>query len=95
MVKASSFEKTSASVGKILAGAGKAIDFVIDRPKTTLGIGAGLLVGLPLLDWSRKRNVQNYQTQLLKQIAENAKSEKLTTSPQGFKKALPIVPPLR
>lgn len=96
MVYTSYLEKIASPVGEALGKATlRTLDFVKKHPKSSLAAGAALVFGLPLMAERHKGNVQNYQTRLLKEMVENTKRKILKKSSGNFKRALPIVPPLR
>jgi len=77
-------------------------------PKSTIGLAAGLS-GLSLVlnaankargfhqivNESGKRDVMDYQTRLLREIAEGSRRQPAASPAPGFKPLVPIIPPLR
>jgi len=100
------FEKTAGPTGKALLTLAKATGRLIKRHPLAILTGLGglgvLNIALNLGNKLRgahqifnetgKRQVMNYQTELLKQINENIKQKNLS---QTQKQNIPITPPLR
>lgn len=91
----SHLKKTAGSVGEMLGlTAMRAFGLVKKYPKSSIATAAALMLGVPYLATKRDRNVQDYQTSLLRNIA-NSSEKAVKQQPVRFKQAVPIVPPLR
>lgn len=108
MIRLNELEKSAQSSAEIFAAAGKRLwELTAKHPYRTLGIIGGIgatgvalnvankLRGMhQIVNEASKRRAIDYQTQLLREIAQNSKEKKQEIS-GGFKQPIPIVPPLR
>lgn len=105
----SEMEKVSAGVGKSMVDALRSVaQWTAEHPYGALGIlGGTAAVGTAInlankirgahqiVNEAHKRKIMDYQTQLLREIANNQKSNTTKAPTAGFKEPQPIIPPLR
>lgn len=110
----SQLEKNAENIGTLLGKSTIELGKLVGKyPVQTMGVGAAIGLGGVLLNWANKarglhqivneagkRDVMDYQTRLLREIAENSNSgevayPKVGPGSAGFKQPMPIVPPLR